>query len=311
MKKLLSVIMLVCIVASMCTVSAWADGNYGAQWIEAYKSGTPGTSDYREAFTCSLYIDGGQDFIVNNSLTVEWYSGSTLLCRSTLNSSLIPYTGKPSLTADAGISCNAVIYGKPSSSWSTEWFVPMNNSTLPDHVVALIDGTIRFEGGTIIQATPGIYDSLTAPDMPIVRLNSNNTVAGYYNTLDEAVEAAPAGSKSYISIRAEGTYSLSDAQGKDITFISNASNVTIDNDPNGNYSNSTFENIPVTNLPAPVNPDPGVNPNPAPVTPAAPVVEDIYYIPATDDNSNMALWSILALALLSTAFVTRKRKNEN
>ncbi|MBQ8217041.1 MAG: Ig-like domain-containing protein [Oscillospiraceae bacterium] len=54
---------------------------------------------------------------------------------------------------------------------------------------------------------------------------------------------------------------------------------------------------------------PVINPNnPAP---AAPVVEDIYYIPATDDNSNMALWSILALALLSTAFVTRKRKNEN
>ena len=60
----------------------------------------------------------------------------------------------------------------------------------------------------------------------------------------------------------------------------------------------------------PVDPNPNPN-NPAPVTPAAPVVEDIYYIPATDDNSNMALWSILALALLSTAFVTRKRKNEN
>lgn len=57
---------------------------------------------------------------------------------------------------------------------------------------------------------------------------------------------------------------------------------------------------------------PPAPPAPAnPVTPAAPVVEDIYYIPATDDNSNMALWSILALALLSTAFVTRKRKNEN
>ncbi|MBQ3210356.1 MAG: leucine-rich repeat domain-containing protein [Oscillospiraceae bacterium] len=49
----------------------------------------------------------------------------------------------------------------------------------------------------------------------------------------------------------------------------------------------------------------------APVTPTAPVVENVYYIPSTDDNSNMALWSILALALLSTAFVTRKRKNEN
>ena len=48
--------------------------------------------------------------------------------------------------------------------------------------------------------------------------------------------------------------------------------------------------------------------NPAP---AAPVVENIYYIPATADNSNMALWSILALGLLTTAFVTRKKKAEN
>jgi len=57
---------------------------------------------------------------------------------------------------------------------------------------------------------------------------------------------------------------------------------------------------------------PVIAPNdPTPVTPAAPVVENVYYIPSTDDNSNMALWSILALALLTTAFVTRKRKSEN
>ena len=60
--------------------------------------------------------------------------------------------------------------------------------------------------------------------------------------------------------------------------------------------------------PAPVNPNPGTNSNP---TPAAPAVQNIYYVPATADNSHMALWSILALGLLTTAFVTRKKKAEN
>ena len=53
------------------------------------------------------------------------------------------------------------------------------------------------------------------------------------------------------------------------------------------------------------------NPNSGTTAPEAPAVENIYYIPATDDNSNMALWSILALALLTTAFVTRRKKTEN
>lgn len=66
--------------------------------------------------------------------------------------------------------------------------------------------------------------------------------------------------------------------------------------------------IPVTK-PEKFSPTPN-NPAPAPA-PAAPTVQNIYYVPATADNSHMALWSVLALGLLSTAFVTRKKKAEN
>ena len=68
----------------------------------------------------------------------------------------------------------------------------------------------------------------------------------------------------------------------------------------------------IGNVTVAVDPTAGIPNNPAaPAAPAAPVVENIYYVPATADNSNMALWSILALALLTTAFVTRRKKTEN
>lgn len=61
----------------------------------------------------------------------------------------------------------------------------------------------------------------------------------------------------------------------------------------------------------PVKPPVNPNPAPAPAAPAAPVVENVYCVPGTADNSEMALWGVMAMLLTGTAFFTRKRKTEN
>lgn len=51
---------------------------------------------------------------------------------------------------------------------------------------------------------------------------------------------------------------------------------------------------------APVNP-----------APAVPVVQNVYCVPGTADDSEMALWAVMAMLLVGIAFFTRKRKIEN
>ena len=145
-------------------------------------------------------------------------------------------------------------------------------------------GAFEMSGGTVIGSTENGVEN-----------------KGAFTMTSGSIEAAKVG----VSNEDNGSFTMTGGSVAGGTQGLTGSNLNLSPDANIYDGQSTVP-------PAPVNPPAPNNPAPVPpAAPAAPVVEDIYYIPATDDNSNMALWSILALALLSTAFVTRKRKNEN
>ena len=234
MKKLLSIVVLVCIVMSMCTVSAWADVLPTAVIRDIDVAGLT----FAKEFEAGNIGSGYEDWIADFDVTISGINGT-----ATFNSD----------------------GSKDGYLWGHYDFA--GSMTVPGEDVPVDDGqTVRL----------------------IKSVGYKFPVEFMFNT---------------VKVFQCGMFFTDD-------FLLKNPNLKITlklviYDPNNESNEFVIDESEYTN-PLYTPPAP-----PAPVTPAAPVVEDIYYIPATDDNSNMALWSILALALLSTAFVTRKRKNEN
>ena len=305
MKKLLSIVLLLCIVMSMCTVSAWAvavDPNGVYITVDA-------TDGLREFFSLQIKKEVSDTYIANSKFEMRLFCGTTLMSLTTPKFGTHLGTGYP---ISNETTCAIWAYGQDiPSSWNTVWYEPLSTTNQPDNYILTIDDNIVVKGA-LNYREHNDYTKFTCVTMPFA-VRTKGIVTGYYNSIDEAMNVA--GDESEVFIRQTGELILPDGGGRNITFIGSVNGIVVNmqNKDNNYGSQTNFINIGVINQPTPVVPPAPVNP-PSPdssVVPAAPVVEDIYYIPATDDNSNMALWSILALALLSTAFVTRKRKSEN
>jgi len=253
MKKLLSIVVLVCIVMSMCTVSAWASPIVPPP-PKAYFGPTTDNHNY------NLTISRQFEAVLPDPEVFEYYKGWYPDFQISVNK---PITFNANGGADGYLSGQYDDYGP---GWVN---VPFSDVTVP--VGAPLN--IMQYASTLLNQ-PGL--NITYEEA----LNIGIFRCGVF--IEPAFLAANPDFELTLTLNLYPT---------------------IDKKP------SEAVKIKGTIYPEPVDPAPPAPANP--VTPAAPVVEDIYYIPATDDNSNMALWSILALALLSTAFVTRKRKNEN
>ena len=345
MKKLLSVIMLVCIVMSMCTVSAWADSGTatvvgGASYSSLADALNKAPSDSTIELTAGTYTMASVSYktltikaagnvdrtnVVIDIVGNPAFHGCALSFYGvTLRSQNANYNGMQHLSALTAKNCliENEFWSYANTATFTECIFNQNGAGSNYNFRTYGSASVTFNacGFTSQGRCVLVYSE-----------NGTNTVATFNGCSLEATQMASG--KAAIEIdstfpntnKNEHSFTVNinntQAIGFDAgSFCGNSlwndkvvdgrgqgQRVTVKINDNPVYINGVFTTTPV-------EPTPGVNPNPnnpAPVTPAAPVVEDIYYIPATDDNSNMALWSILALALLSTAFVTRKRKNEN
>lgn len=243
MKKFISVLVLVCIMASMFTLSAFADGAFfihsddkdtekNMYWI--YTSGTYGTSDYREGFTINISPVSGT-VLANDGekIVVEYYNGSTRLCTSTY---------KGGYPVNNMLSCNTVWLGKASSSWDTVWENSISSTILPNKAVVTIGSTTEtFEG---VGAKGGSVDNFVMNTMPIT-VKNGNVVVGYYDTLAEAVKNAPSG--AVIELKdGNHDFAATGGNGKNLTIIGASRSGTIINFAAAEYS--TYGDLVFKNL---------------------------------------------------------------
>lgn len=191
MKKLISVLMLICIMASFCTVSAFAVTDITVKGDVYEEQFYFNVTSEREAIGFNMFFPETESF-ETSAIVIELYSGETLMSTT---------TNAKALTANKSLTVNIVFAGKASSSWNTVWNEFVTDLVLPDSVVITANGyTETFGLKNQSNKVPTLVTSKP------VYLSENGTVIGFYDTIDEAIEAASDGAT--IEIRKEGTYVL-------------------------------------------------------------------------------------------------------
>ena len=268
MKKLLSIVVLVCIVMSMCTVSAWAEK---CPYLpEAVITDITSQVDFLTFARQFKAIE--PDSIYDGSIYDDYATDFELVINNLTS------------TDTVWLGTNGQSDGYLSGQYDA--YDPDSWLNVPFDPEPIKEGEPLRIMAKAFDLFPGIQGSLGLPNPWL----TYRDIYKYVKLFNCGVYFTP----EFLAANPNMTVSLS----LNIYHPNASDPIVIDKTT---YSVAALNTPPTPNDPAPV----------PPAASAAPVVEDIYYIPATDDNSNMALWSILALALLSTAFVTRKRKNEN
>lgn len=184
MKRFIRVLMLVCMIACLFTVSAYADGeisnDVGIGYIGAndnvylaYTQGAYGTADYREAFLININsLDG--NVIAKDSIVVELYNGSTLLSKTVnakTNSLNVPAT-----------TCSVVLSGDTASSWNTQWAVKVTESNFPTRIRIITDNKNDFS-----------YNVTARVDQQFTDLNPEDELVPLSPTVVGGIEPDPIG----------------------------------------------------------------------------------------------------------------------
>jgi len=372
MKKFLSIVVLVCIVMSMCTVSVWAEYNCKEGCLLAgnehdvcvvpdmVKSPSPKSSNSGTwgGIDWSLSADG--TLTISPSSNPENHPVTGLPYASGVWREAVGYdtNGKPEKIIDppygrANVKSLIIREGVTHIGSFVAQCINLTGEVVIPSTVTYI-GQEAFQKSPITKLTfahggtgelciaPGAFKSLSIEDLvlPYDRPGIHIHCWAFNDCVNLKNVTLPANITTFsrwthVEYEGMGYVHYNPSYAKDsqvfarcynikaITFGSEAVKDLFFDAPNTSNKNAHYPNANIIIDPdagkpvpsAPNNPVPPAAPAPggtvAPVTPAAPVVENVYYIPSTDDNSNMALWSILALALLTTAFVTRKRKSEN
>ena len=200
MKRFISVLMLICIFASMLTVNAFAVTDITVKGDVKENTYYFNVTSDREAIGFNIVFPAPETFNAG-AIEIKLYSGETPLS-TTSNSS--------ELTANTSLTANIVFYGKPSGSWNTTWTNYITETLLPTKAVITANGlTKEFAVGNQSGTVPTLSSS-----KPVTVMNGSSLV-GYYNTLNEALAAAPTG--AVVELK-EGEYQMVSTSNKNLTI---------------------------------------------------------------------------------------------
>ena len=238
MKKLVKVLLLVCIMACMFCLSAYADVNtvYKVE-LFASTSGEVGTASYRENFRADIYVNQ-----VVTDIKVELCYGDTVLCTATPKLGVADSSFEEKFEINGSVSCALVVAGRESGSWYNTWSTQLTKDNIPNRVKVYTNGS----------DTPDVFDlaiSSTGNKLdqfqtlkPIAVIEDGNVV-GRYDDLASAIADADSG--AIIELK-KGSYQMPSTSGKNITIKAadgESVEVVADTVTAHHGSTITFENV--------------------------------------------------------------------